>query len=83
MTKKLIEITSDEYSCGASLQCPAIFKSCEFETSCPTLIKDGDKCIIIGKIVTVNEYPILEGRIGSNEIAVEIPFDLIKKSIHE
>ena len=65
MKKKLIEITPAKYRC-------------EFEGSCPALFTDDDSYIIIGKVISVNDYPILEGRIGVDEIAIKVPSDLIR-----
>jgi hypothetical protein len=78
MTNKLANITSEKYRCEFEGSCYTIFKSCNWDASCPTVIEDGDKFIIIGKIASVNDYPILAGRIGVDEIAIEIPADLIK-----
>ena len=65
MKKELVEITPEDSKCQDTLTCPAVFKS-------------NDSCIIIGKVINVNDYPILEGRIGVDEIAVKVPYGLIR-----
>jgi hypothetical protein len=80
-------------TCAVAASCPAIFLVRKGDNkleeltpdcalgSCPTVYKDGDKYVIIGKRVTETDYPDLKGRIGESEGAVEIDLDLILKAI--
>lgn len=82
---KLTEITPPEFVCtGAS--CPAIFKSDACGggvSSCPTVIKpdNSDKYVIIGTVVTSQQYPELYARVGIGEEAIEIPRELVDRAV--
>jgi hypothetical protein len=65
---KLKDITPDQFLCSLSMACPAIFESNE------------GSFVIIGKICD-QETPQLKERIGKNEIAVEIPQELLLSAL--
>jgi hypothetical protein len=68
--KKLVDLT------------PLAHKKCDFEMSCPAVFKsDVGTYVIIGKTVNPNTEPDLRGRVGSDETAVEIAFDLLEGAI--
>ena len=85
MKKELVEITSKKFKCEFEASCPSIFveitpedSKCQDTLTCPTVFKSNTSCIIIGKLVSVEDYDFLKGRIGVDEIAIEIPFGLVK-----
>ncbi len=68
--KKLVDLT------------PPTHKKCDFEMSCPAVFKsDVGTYVIIGKTINPNNEPALKGRVGSDETAVEIAFDLLEDAI--
>jgi len=68
--KKLVDLT------------PAAHKKCDFEMSCPAVFKsDVGTYVIIGKTVNPSNEAALKGRVGSDETAVEIAFDLLEDAI--
>jgi hypothetical protein len=73
-----VDITPEKFKCGDSSVCTVVFKLHKYDKSNST---KNERCIIIGKIVSVTEYPILAGKIGIDEIAIEVPFDLVKQAI--
>jgi hypothetical protein len=68
MKEPLINITPTKFRCD-----PPQF-------NCPTLFKNNTNYIIIGKTVTPETHPELNGKIGNNETAIEIPMELFEKS---
>lgn len=84
MKKELIEVTPENYKCEFDASCPSIFIEvtpynikCQDSLVCPAIFKNEESYIIVGKIVSADEYPVLEGRIGVDEIAIKVPIDLI------
>jgi hypothetical protein len=70
MKKKLIEIT------------PAKFR-CEFDGSCPALFKSNKGTyVIIGKKIDLQGYSSLRGRVGDDETAIEISFEIVDDAIN-
>lgn len=66
----LLDITPAKYKCApASTGCPAIFKSAR------------GTYIIIGKFIPVEDYAKLVGRIGPGEVAIEVPAELLEKTL--
>lgn len=70
MKKKLIEITPAKYRC-------------EFEGSCPALFKSNHGTyVIIGKKVDLQSHSSLHGRVGDDETAIEISFEIVDGAIN-
>lgn len=67
MAKKIIDITPQKYSC-ALVECPAVFKT------------EDHTYIIIGKIHDA-DHPTLQGRVGQDEIAIEISAELLEGAL--
>jgi len=62
---------------------PQVFQTaCEFDGSCPTLIKKGANYIIVGRVVTPADHSELTGRIGVDEAAVEVPAELLDEVVN-
>ena len=70
MKKKLIEITPAKYRCEFDGSCPALFKS------------NQGTYVIIGKKVDLQSHSGLHGRIGDDETAVEISFEIVEDAIN-
>jgi len=65
---KLIEKTPLHLRCGhASPTCPAVFEDADGQNA------------IIGRQVSLEDYPELAGRIGPGEIVIEVPAELLEK----
>lgn len=64
MKKKLIDVTPAKYKCPWA-DCPAIFRS------------SADTYVIVGKICNTATSPLL-GRVGPDEMAIEIPAELLE-----
>lgn len=54
---------------------------CAVSASCPGVWKQDGVYVIVGRNVGVTEYPELEGRIGPDECAVEIPTDILEAAL--
>ena len=67
--KKLVEITSPKHRCEIEVSCPAVFKS------------DAGTYVIVGRTLNPNDYPALKVRVGADETAVEIAFDLLEEAL--
>lgn len=62
----MIEITPEKFRCSTvSPMCPAVFR-----------LDNGD-LVLIGKAVDSSAYEELRGRLSDDEIAIEIPTELV------
>ena len=87
--RKLKDITPPHLQCSYG-SCPAVFAleeltpeamACDVSVSCPAAFKSQGGYVIIGKVVDAKDYPELAGRIGEDEIAVEVSAELIEGAV--
>ncbi len=83
---KLTDITPDAYRCVKET-CPAIYTIFGgSHSSCPTVIADPEKpesYVIIGKIIGLEgDHPELSGKVGRDEMAVEIPAVIVNEAVN-
>lgn len=64
----LVDLTPAEFRCAAAMSCPAVFQLGE------------DEYLIIGAIVDSPD-PLLQARIGPNEVAIRIASKLLEGAV--
>ena len=67
---RLTNVTPAEFACPPFGTCPSIH------------LAETDTYVVVGRLVQPDEFPELEGRVGPDEVAIEIPRDLLDKLIN-